>query len=385
MNRVHVEPALLQWACERSGRSVDELKEKDDFRNLDAWLKGDDESLPTFRQLEKFAKATYTPVGYFFLEEPPLERLPVKDFRTMRDAEIARPSPNLLETIYLCQQRQDWYRNEANIAGDQPLKFVGSLTTLEKVISAASVIRDTIEFDIEQRRQEATWTGALRQFIEQVEASGILVMVNSVVGYNNHRKLDPEEFRGFALADPLAPLIFINGADTKAAQMFTLAHEVAHIWLNQSGVTNYRTANIPENMNERWCNQVAAELLVPSHLIGKEFKQTDQLLPEVNRLASLFKVSSLVILRRLLDESFLEKKEFWSAWAATIESLPTRRKEGGGDFFRNVGPKSSKKFARAIVLSAKEGRTTYTEAMRLLSLSKVSTLKKYAQFLGVAL
>lgn len=385
IHRVEVKPELLQWACNRSGRSVDELKEKDDFKKLDAWLSDNDETLPTFRQLEKFAKATYTPIGYFFLEEPPNERIPVTDFRTIGDIEVKQPSPNLLDTIYLCQQRQDWYRNEAKTTGDQPLKYVGSLTADEQVISAASVIRDTIEFDVEQRKQEETWTGALRQFIAQVEASGVLVMVNSVVGYNNHRRLDPEEFRGFALADPLAPLIFINGADTKAAQMFTLAHELGHIWLNQSGVTNNRTADIPENKNERWCNRVAAELLVPSHLIHEEFEPANELLSEVDRLAHHFKVSSLVILRRLLDEFILNKDEFWAAWQTTFESLPPRKKNGGGDFFRNVGPKSSKRFARSIVISTREGRTTYTEAMRLLSISKVSTFKKFAQFLGVEL
>ena len=374
---------MLKWACRRSGLKTNELNRKKGLEKLEAWLDG--ELQPTFRQLEKFAKATQTPIGFFFLQEPPVEKIPVTDFRTFGDIEVRQPSPNLLETIYLCQQRQDWYRNEAGAAGDQVLHFVGSLTTDVDFVSAASVIRDAIDFDIEQRKQEQTWTGALSQFIEQVEASGILVMVNSVVGYNNHRKLDPEEFRGFALPDSLAPLIFINGADTKAAQMFTLAHEVAHIWLNQSGVTNNKTSDIPENENERWCNRVAAELLVPSQLIREEFEPTTELLSEVNRLARHFKVSSMVILRRLLDEMFLDKDEFWAAWRATIESLPARKKDGGGDFFRNVGPKSSKQFARAIVISTKEGRTTYTEAMRLLSISKVSTFKKYARFLGVEL
>ena len=138
-----------------------------------------------------------------------------------------------------------------------------------------------------------------------------------------------------------------------------------------------------ENENERWCNRVAAELLVPSQLIREEFKPTTELLSEVNRLAGHFKVSSMVILRRLLDELMLEKDEFWAAWRLTIEGLPKRKKDGGGDFFHNVGPKSSKRFARAIVISTKEGRTTYTEAMRLLSMRKVSTFKNYAHTLGV--
>ena len=297
MYRVPVRPALLRWACARSGRSAEELKEKNAFKKLDAWLNDDEESHPTFRQLEAFAKATYTPVGYFFLREPPVEELPVPDFRTMGDIEVRQPSPDLLDTLFLCQRRQDWYRNEARIAGEMPLKLVGSLTTDDDIVSSAAILREALGFNIEQRRQEATWTGALRLFIEQVEASGILVMVNGVVGYNTHRKLDPEEFRGFALADLYAPLIFINGADSKAAQMFTLAHEVAHIWLNQSGVTNNRTAIIPDDDNERWCNKVAAELLVPARLIRDEFDRAAELGAETSRLARHFKVSALVILR----------------------------------------------------------------------------------------
>src|SRR5258708_21057731 len=101
-----------------------------------------------------------------------------------------------------------------------------------------------------------TWTEALRRFIEQADALGVLVMVNGVVGSNNRRKLDPQEFRGFALADNLAPLVFINGADSKAAQMFTLAHELSHIWLGLSAVPHPQPSLVPEHDAERCCNLV---------------------------------------------------------------------------------------------------------------------------------
>ena len=262
MNRVPVQPALLRWAGERSGRNAADLQKR--FSRLEAWEQGS--TLPTLKQLEAYARATRTPIGYFFLQEPPVESLPVTDFRTVGNADVRRPSPDLLDMLYLCQQRQDWYRDEARTSGEQPLAFVGSLDTSEDTITGAARLRDTLGFDIEQQRKAPTWDQALRQFIRHADASGVLVMVSGVVGSNTHRLLDPKEFRGFALADPFAPLVFINGKDAKAAQIFTLAHEIAHLWLGESGVSNPQAdfvedadfvadaESTPHHSSERWCN-----------------------------------------------------------------------------------------------------------------------------------
>jgi len=199
------------------------------FPKLPAWERG--ELQPTFKQLERFARATHTPIGYLFLPEPPVERIPIPDFRTIANSPIARPSPNLLDTLYLCQQRQEWYRDFAQSMHEDLISFVGSVRMGDDVVRTAALIRRTLAFDIDERRRLSTWTVALRRFIEQADALGVLVMVSGVVGSNNRRKLDPQEFRGLALVDSLAPLVFINGSDSKAAQMFTLAHELAHIWI----------------------------------------------------------------------------------------------------------------------------------------------------------
>ena len=159
-------------------------------------------------------------------------------------------------------------------------------------------MRAALGFDLAERRALRTWTDALRRFIEQVDSIGVLVMVNGVVGNNTRRKLDPEEFRGFALADDLAPLIFINGADTKAAQMFTLAHELAHIWLGESALSNVEPASAPSHAIEVWCNRIAAELLVPQETLRVAYREGEGLPAQLNRLARHFKVSTLVVLRR---------------------------------------------------------------------------------------
>lgn len=160
--------------------------------------------------MEDFAKATHAPIGYLFLSEPPVERIPIPDFRTVENRRIGHPSPDLLETIYLCQQRQEWYRDYLRSLREEPLPFIGSATPESDVVQTAAEIRHALGFEIEERRQCPTWTEALHRFIEQADRLGVLVMVNGVVGSNNHRKLNPDEFRGFAISDDLAPLVFFR-------------------------------------------------------------------------------------------------------------------------------------------------------------------------------
>ena len=380
MNRVGIEPELLRWAIERSGRSPKYLQKR--FPKLDAWEQGTE--LPTFRQLEAFAKATYAPIGYLFLQEPPREELEVTDFRTIANVEVSRPTPDLLDILHLCQQRQDWYKDEVRAAGEPPLEFVGSLDTSMEVTLAGAYLRDALGFDVEDRRGMSTWSEALRQFIHQADDIGILVMVSGIVGSNTHRRLNPEEFRGFALADPLAPLVFINGADTRAAQMFTLAHEIAHLWLGESGISNSQAATTPSDSTERWCNQVAAEMLAPAEVLRDEFDPNADLNIETIRLARRFKVSTLVVLRRIHDVGGLSREELRLAYQEEVGRLQdVQRSRGGGNAIRNVGPRVSKRLARALVASTLEGRTSYTESFRLLGVKKLSTFVSVAESLGV--
>src|SRR5947207_4818690 len=268
MTRVSVRPELLRWARERARLSTLELEAK--FPKLADWESA--EAQPTLKQLEAYARATRTPLGYLFLSVPPQEPLPIPDFRTMAGRDVARPSPDLLDTIYICQERQSWYAEFAQVTGQSPPGFVGSVTTDTAPVEIAAQMRQALAFDLDARRDCPTWTEALRRFIEQADRIGLLVMVSGVVLNNNRRRLDPEEFRGFALAHPRAPLVFINGADTKAAQMFTLAHELAHLWLGESTLSDVGPDSIPSHQIERWCNKVAAELLVPLDELKSELR-----------------------------------------------------------------------------------------------------------------
>ncbi len=380
MTKVEIAPQMLRWAIERSGRKPEELERR--FPKLEAWLNR--QANPTLRQLQEFASATYTPFGYFFGVEPPEEQLPIPDFRTRRPAALRQPSGNLLDTIYLCQQRQAWFEEFAREEGLDAVRLVGSLPRTTPVETAAQAIREAIGFDLEERRHSSTWTQAFRRFIESVEETGILVMVSGIVGSNTHRTLDPDEFRGFALANAHAPLIFINGADTKAAQMFTLAHELAHLTLGESALTDAEASVFPDEETERWCNRVAAEVLVPLALLRQEIQPRETWQDATARLARRFKVSSLVILRRLFDAgAFGSREQFLKAYRAESERVRELAAGGaGGDFYRTLGVRSSKRFEHALVASASSGRTTFTEAMRLLGFKRMAVFDSLAQRLG---
>jgi Zn-dependent peptidase ImmA (M78 family) len=380
MMRVEIKPALLRWARERAGFSLSGLSRR--FPQLVVWERG--EALPTMKQVERFAKATYTPVGYLFLPEPPIERVPIPDFRTVENEYIGRPSPNLLDTLYICQQRQEWYRDFARTMGDEPLSFVGSANLTSDLATIAADMRHALGFDLEERRNTPSWTDALRRFIEQADALGILVMCSGVVLNNNRRHLDPGEFRGFAMADDLAPLVFVNGGDTKAAQMFTLAHELAHIWLGQSAVSDVQASLIPGHKIERWCNRVAAELLVPLDVLRTEYKKSEELGSEVARLARRFKVSTLVILRRIHDAGGLTQEQLWQEYARELERLRLISRASGGDFYLTQAARLSKRFARALIVSTLEGQTLYRDAFRMLGFSKLTTFHDLGHSLGVA-
>jgi len=372
---------VLRWAARRARLDDEDLAVR--FRKWPLWLSG--EAQPTLKQLEDFAKLTHTAIGYFFLPEPPTLALPVPDFRTMRDEALAEPSSALLDTLYLCQQRQDWYRDYARLHGLSTLAFIGSARIQDAPDSIARRMRETLGLSAEERRQLPTWTDALRQLINKTEDAGVLVMASSIVGSNSHRKLDVEEFRGFALADELAPLVFLNGSDSKAAQMFTLAHELAHLWLGASGVSDTEVGQVPEQQTERWCNRVAAELLVPLEALRAAYRPEAPILDEIQRLAREFKVSTLVALRRLFDAGFIEQARLWQHYREEQTRLKAleQRGSGGGDFYRTLGARTSKRFARAIVSSTLEGQTLFQDAFRMLGVRKTATFYEAARELGV--
>jgi Zn-dependent peptidase ImmA (M78 family) len=382
-NRVTVAPQMVEWARRRSGRDITEFRKK--FPRLAEWEAG--ESQPTMTQLEDFARATYTPVGFLFLAEPPVETLSIPDFRTFGDRPVPAPSPDLLDTIYASEQRQEWYREFAQAHGEGPVELVGSLNIDVEPTEAATRLRDALGFGLARRVEFTTWSDALDGLREHAEDAGVLVMINGVVGANTHRKLDPEEFRGFALADRYAPVVFINGADTKAAQIFSLGHELAHIALGESAVSKADMAElIVDDATERWCNQVAAELLVPIASLRQEYAGGRNLVDQLQVLAKLYKVSTLVVLRRLFDAELVDRPTYVRTYGEELDRVLTHAagQSSGGNFYNTTPVRVSKRFARALIADTLEGRTSHRDAFRLLGSKKYSAFEGLGRQLGVA-
>lgn len=382
--RVDVAPDLLQWAVERAGWDEETIERR--APKLDEWISGTRQ--PTLRQLEKFASDTHTPFGLLFLPQPPVEDVPIPDMRTMGNAAVPRPSADLLDTIYLCQTRQDWYRTYAQENGILAPEFVSSATIETPPTVVADQMRDLLGFDLGERGVFSSWEDALRRLIDRIEHIGVLVMVNGIVGANTHRKLNPEEFRGFALADPLVPLIFVNGADTKAAQIFTMIHELAHIWLGTSALSDATMADADGVAEELWCNQVAAEMLVPLATLRTDYRG-EATTEELERLAKKYRVSTLVVLKRIFDARFLSWEEYRERYEGERERvvgiLAARRgQDGGGNYYYTQPIRLSRQFAQAVIASAFEGSTTYRDAYHLLGTKKHATFENLAAELGVA-
>jgi Zn-dependent peptidase ImmA (M78 family) len=379
MVTVEVRGDVLKWAEGRSG--LDRANLLEHFPRLELWERG--EARPTLRQLEAFAARTRTPFGYLLLAEPPQEVLPIPDFRTVRDRPLRKPSPDLLETLHDMQRRQGWMRDFLVAEGVERLGFVGSASPSSGVAGVARSMREVLRLGHDWAAAQPSWSAALRWLAQAAEEAGILVVVNGVVGNNTRRKLDPDEFQGFAMTDEWAPLVFVNGADFKGAQMFTLAHELAHVWLGQPGLSSFHRLQPSNHEAERFSNAVAAELLVPEQALRAAWRGLAEGAGRFEELARRFKVSRVVAARRTLDLGLVSRDaffDFYDAWAAEERSRGAER-ESGGNFYATQNGRVGRRFAQAVFAAVQQGKLLYSEAYRLTGLHG-ATFDRYMTRLG---
>lgn len=375
MTKVNVSVDVLRWARERSGVSLAQLATK--LPRVAQWESG--EAQPTLRQLERFARVTTTPLGQLFLLQPPDDRLPIPSYRTMGGRGVGRPSPNLLDTVYTMLRRQDWMQEYLTDMGQPPLAFVGRGAGMASPVDVADDMRRTLGLERGWAAGYRNWTLALRGLMDLAEDAGILVMANGVVGNNTHRKLDPEEFRGFVLTDRRAPLVFLNSADFKAPQMFTLAHELAHLWYGESAAFDLRGLRPADARVEVACNQAAAEFLLPARDLRRLWHTIGGETHPLSEVARRFKVSEIVAARRALDLDLVDGDRFSSFYRSYVEAARRKAKDaGGGDFYGTQALRVGRRFGDAVARAAREGRLLYSTAYELTGL-RGATFDRYVE------
>ena len=381
MIRVPVPPEMIRWACERAGHDLAHFAER--IPQLPAWIRR--EKKPTLKQLERLARLTHTPLGYLLLPKPPDERLPVRDFRTVAGTANAKPSPDLLDTLYTMQRRQEWLRQSLVESDVEPLAFVASANLADEPKAVGREMRGALGLYSGWAAGVRTWQDAVSEMRRAIEQLGVMAVINGVVGNNTRRQLNVEEFRGFALTDHYAPLIFVNGADAKSAQMFTLAHELAHIWLGTEGLSGFETL-IPGGTDvEDWCNRAAAELLAPERELRTRWPEVRREASPFEALARTFKVSPVVAARRILDLNLVDRSTFFDFYKRYVHREQRGgTKPSGGDFYNNQNTRVGKLFATQVLRAAMEGRIGFKEAYDLTGL-RGGTFQKYARRLDVDL
>lgn len=388
-----VTPHLLSWARRRRGMETSDLaaKMKVSPETVTAWERGDER--PTFRQARMFAKKLYIPFGYLYLLKPPVEKMPLADFRTAGGGRPG-PSPDLLDILIDVMGKQDWLREYRKSEGAGNLPFVGCFDTTDSETAVAADMRDTLDVD-GARRQARNGDEFLRNLVRNAEGAGIAVMRSGVIRGNNRRPLDRDEFRGFSISDRVAPLVFINIHDFKGAQIFTLAHEMAHIWTGRGGVSNpdYGLQHaLRDSSVERFCNRVAAETLVPSGDFLSRWQFGDMSLEDnLDGLRMHYKVSAMVVLRQALDNKLIAVPEYKKQYTQLVrqaEDAEANRKAAGkdtdkpkGNFYRTLVTRNGRMFTEAVVASAVQGTTLSSEVAYMLGV-KVKTLTGIAEYLS---
>ncbi|MXY60854.1 MAG: ImmA/IrrE family metallo-endopeptidase [Cenarchaeum sp. SB0665_bin_23] len=368
-----VTPQLLSWARKRRGMTTSEIAAKMNVPSdvVVAWEAGD--KRPTFAQAQAFAKKLHIPFGYLYLHESPIERMPLVDFRTTRGG-ISEPSPDLLDLLTDVLGKQQWLRDYRRFEGYVHPPFAGrfGITDSEDVI--AEDMRDILDAE-DARKYAHSMDDFLEYLVQNTEESGIAVMRSGVVRGNNHRPLDRAEFRGFSIHDNIVPLVFINTCDFKWAQIFTLVHEIAHIWIGKGGVSNpdYELQySLQEKPVELLCNRVAVETLVPRGDLLSYWKTKDVLEENLDGLRKRYKVSDMIILRQALNNNLIDISEYRMRYAQlvkltrSVESDTDDVNNSGGDFDSALITRNGKMFTEAVINSTVHEDVLWSEAADML-------------------
>jgi Zn-dependent peptidase ImmA (M78 family) len=366
----NVNKKIIEWAIVRNGNSTEEFYVQNP--NVESWVKEDKK--PTVKQLEDFTHKVHVPFGYMFLENPPIENIPLPFFRTGSINKTNKVSLNVFHTIQNIQDRQNWLTEYLNELDFPNLNFIGKYNIDDNYKAIVNDIRNILKLELDWAIEHNTWEQALDFLTNQIEEAGIIVTFNGIVGTNTRRVIDVNECRGFVLVNNKAPFLFINSADAKAAQMFTLIHELAHVWLGESAGFDNQNLIPANDPVEILCDKVAAEFLVPEIIFMNKWDFTK----DFRILSRIFKVSQIVIARRALDLNLITKNnflEFYNQYMADFK-FKKYNQGSGGNFYATARKRVSLRFASFVNNAVKENKLLYRDAYKLTNL-KGETYNKF--------
>ena len=288
---VEISPAVLEWV----GQQISTKNDTQLTSLLSRWM--NKEEKPNTKTIRRVSQETHIPFGYFFLKYPPQEECDLIHCRTIDSTSIKTQSRDFIDIYNSMFNIQNWMAGRYN-ENNSPMEI-------------AIDIRHELELSEDFFTREKSSESCFNHVRKRISESGILVMKNAVVGSNTHRKLDIKEFRAFTIINNYAPLIFINGNDTKTGKLFSLAHELAHIWIGSNNLFNDMYFNLHVSKSEQICNAVAAEILVPLSIFKDKWTELNaNCIDKISALTDVFHCSNLVIARRALDLKFINQKTY---------------------------------------------------------------------------
>ncbi len=367
---VDVKPEMIRWVLQQ----VPEEKFGEKWmEKMTHWLNGT--KSPTFHQIEDLSRKTSIPLGYFFLQTPPVEQIALLEYRTVNSMQLTNPSRDLMDTIHEMMRVQDWMKEYRQELGFEQLPVVGCMNGVSVTRDIVEKIRKDLDLSLtwyESCNDIRTAFGLIRSRLEEC---GVVVMMNGIVGKNTHRQLDVDEFRAFAMVDEWAPLIFINAVDSHSAKLFSLLHEVAHIWLGEHDLFNDRSNSTDGvRRTEVICNAVAGELLVPTDVFLCKWEEgciNEDVFTKITEIAGCFRCGEIVVARKALDCKKITQDIYQRIVQTEIEryNLAREKKTHGGNYYHTMGTRLDRCLVRALCESIHMGRTSYTEAYQLTNTS----------------
>ena len=378
--RIPVNHTVIDWAINYGEKSYEELIQKYKINSWKNPKKKNDS--PTLKQLQNFSNDTRIPFYYFLNDEIPKEDNSFVKFRTVNNSNVI-PSRKLIDTINNMKSRQAWmkdYINEEKV--NNQFKLNSFITFDISINTAAKKVANLLDYKktYEKRNTDEDTFKIIRQ---KISSLGIMVMKNGVVGFNNYRKLDVNEFRAFALVDKVAPLIFINKNDSQKAQIFSLVHEFIHILIGQSEILNVSPdlSNLElTKKKERWINSVTINTLLPKEDVLKYINK-DNPKESILSISKHFHTSLMATSIYLKELGIYKNIDYIINWARekqdTAVSIKNNKEQKSVPAFYNTAiSRVDARFANDVINSEKSGQTPIGSAASMLGVS----VKSYDRF-----